>query len=257
MNKTVARTIDILQLLADSSEPIGMSDVWKQLDLPKSSTSDLINSLIELDILEFNTEDANALEAGIRFFELAARLANKNRLLPVARANMNALVKDIRFPVFLSLFDGLKLMFLEKAEAPGHLQSYAPGELLPMHASAAGKAVLAARDDADLDKVLGEAPFHAFSPNTITTRTALADDLRKTRERKYSVENREKDAYLVAVGAPIRQFEGKVAAAISVPILNEQQPESRVAEIGPLVYATAFRISRYLGFSGSDLFTVA
>lgn len=258
MNRTVARIIDILQLLADAHGPLGMADVWKALDLPKSSASDLINSLIALEILEFNAEEANALEPGIRFFELAARFVGKNRLLPIARANMNSLVRDIGFPVFLSLFDGRKLMFLEKADTRKQLQAYyAPGELLSLHASAPGKAVLAACDEAGVGTLLGSEPPAAFTPNTLTTREALERELRETRERKYSVENRERSEYLVAVGAPIRQFEGKVVAALSAAIANEEQPETRVTGIGPLVYAAAFRISRYLGFSGADLFAAS
>lgn len=255
MNKTVERVVAILQALADAKEPLGMAALWKQLDLPKSSSSNIINSLIELEMLEFNEEDANALEPGARFFELSARFVSKNRLLPVARANMVQLARDTGQTVFLAMFDGRSLMFIEKVEAPGHLQSYySPGELLPMHASASGKAVLATKDDGDVRELLGKEPFEKFNAKTVTGYKALFADLNKTRKRKYSVENKEKENYLAAVGAPVRQVDGNTVAAISLVNLNTQMTAGRIEETGPLIYATAFRISRYLGFSGSDLF---
>ncbi len=255
MNNTVARVFAIMDLLANAAGPLTMADIRKELDLPKSSTSDLVNSLIELDILECNQDDANSLEPGINFFELAAKFVNKNRLLPVARNTMAALVRDTGQSAFLMMFDGRNLMFLEKVDAPGRLQShYSPGETVPLHASAAGKAVLATRDNHALRALLGHEPFAQFSQNTLVEYKTLLDDLTLSRTRKYTLENKERDNSLVSVGAPIRQYDGSTVAAVTLTNLNNELSPERVQEVGPLVYAAALRISRFLGYAGKDIF---
>ena len=258
MNKTAARVFDILQMVANSATPLSMADIRKELDLPKSSTSDLVNSLVELEVLGFNADDANSLEPGIRFFELASKFVNNNRLLPVARNNMAALVRDTGQSAFLTVFDGSRVMFLEKIDPPGRLQShYSPGEIVPLHASASGKAVLATKDERTVRQLLGTEPLEKFSSKTITSFAPLFTDLEASRARKYTIENKERDDYLIAVGAPIRQYDGNVIAAVSSVNAGDSNAGDRVNEVGPLIYATAMRISRFLGYTSKDTFEQA
>lgn len=256
MNKTIARTVLVLQTLAASDTPMSMADVRRELDLPKSTASDILNTLLDLKILAFDTKDHVSLGPGIAFFELAAAFTNKASLITVARTRMKMLADALDDSVHLWVISGTQMMALERVDSEqDRQQEFFPGDLLPMHASAAGKAVLATKSPAEVRDILGPGPFEDYTGATLTRCEDLLEDLALSRKRKYAVDERERSKSLVSVAAPICREDRQAVAAISMGCRKGGYSAKRVGEVGPAVYAAARDISRMMGFTGEDLYT--
>ncbi len=255
MNKTVARAVQVLQTLAAAASPMSMADVRRELDLPKSTASEILNTLLELGILAYDTKDRVSLGPGKAFFELSSAFANKNSLLSVARMRLSRLVCDMGESAYLSAPSGGQMMILEKIDCPGKMRGGAyPGELSPMHASAAGKAVLALRSGEEIRDILGAEPFERCTDFTLTGYAALLADLEAARRRRYSLERLERNGHAFAVAAPVRQADNQVIATVSLVGVDSQATERRIAEMGKAVHDAALEISRMMGFAGGELF---
>jgi DNA-binding IclR family transcriptional regulator len=72
-NQSVTRAIDILNLLAASSEPLGVREVARRLDLAPSNVQRLIKTLTKAGFLE-QTEATMRYKIGYRAFQVAALL---------------------------------------------------------------------------------------------------------------------------------------------------------------------------------------
>ena len=90
------------------------------------------------------------------------------------------------------------------------------GKTSYIHASAAGKAILANLPSDRIESLLNSRPLIALTENTITDRESLSDELDVIRDRGYSLNMEESIKGLRAVGAPLNDRDGRAVGALSV-----------------------------------------
>lgn len=118
--------------------------------------------------------------------------------------------------------DGLDLV----AEAAGShvvgvLSQNMVGQHYPMHASSTGKVLLAEQPAEKLRRTLPDA-LEAFTPYTITDRTALLKELEQVHEQGFAIIDNELEPELLSLSRPIRDSAGTLVA-----ILTLNGPRSR------------------------------
>jgi IclR family acetate operon transcriptional repressor len=116
------------------------------------------------------------------------------------------------------------------------------GRPVPLHCAALGK-VLLAYDAAQLPP----GRLAARTSRTITSRSALEDDLREVRRRGYAVTDEELEPGLVAVAAPVFRDGGAVVAALSVSAPASRLTAARIAGVAAECAAQAAALSVVLG----------
>jgi IclR family acetate operon transcriptional repressor len=84
---------------------------------------------------------------------------------------------------------------------------------------------------------------------TITERTVLREELARTRERGFSIDDVENEEGIRCAGAPVFDHAGHVQAGISVAGPATRMTLKRLAEIGPILRQKADAISRQVGFA--------
>jgi DNA-binding IclR family transcriptional regulator len=134
------------------------------------------------------------------------------------------------------------------------------GTRWPAHATSTGKVLLAAARHDD-DGMPRRAPRAAarlarFTANTITSRARLERELVEVWRNGFAVGLEEIEPGFVAVGAPVRNADGRVVAAISVGGPSARLDGARVESLAGLVRAAADRISLRLGAPASSLGTM-
>ena len=85
-----------------------------------------------------------------------------------------------------------------------------------LHATAAGKSLLAHLPRAETDAILDDKGLYRFTENTVTDRDELYEQFETVRERGYAINREEHIEGLRAVAAPVRTPEGEVLGAVSV-----------------------------------------
>jgi IclR family transcriptional regulator, acetate operon repressor len=116
------------------------------------------------------------------------------------------------------------------------------GRPVPLHCAALGK-VLLAYGVAQLPP----GRLAARTARTITSRVALAGDLREVRHRGYAVTDEELEPGLVAVAAPVLRDGGAVVAALSVSAPAGRLTPARLPGVAAECVAQAAALSAVLG----------
>ena len=101
--------------------------------------------------------------------------------------------------------------------------------------------------DIDLEAVLS-APLAQVTAQTITVPEDLRRELAAVREQGYARAVEELEAGFSAIGAPVRNHDGQVVAALSLNGPSARLTPERLGEIAPLVIEAAGRVSEQLGY---------
>ena len=142
--------------------------------MSRSTTYRYLQSLRTSNLLE---EDAvrGGFRLGSRIFELARIAREGLGLSEIALPIMRDLAREVDETVLLTRRSGNMAVCVERVEIARPIRlSYERGHLLPLHAGAPAKVLLAFEEDADL-VVDSLAPFERFTDTTITD----PDDLRR------------------------------------------------------------------------------
>ena len=116
----------------------------------------------------------------------------------------------------------------------------------PAHATSTGKVLLAALPEAHR-KVLLRPPLAQPARRTITTLAVLREELTRVKHQGYAIAVGELEDGYSALGAPVRDHEGRVVAAVSVGGPSVRLPQDRLKVMLPLVLEATIAISRQLG----------
>ncbi len=196
-----------------------------------------------------NTSHAYAL--GLRLFEFGSRAIHGLRLRDLAQPHLDQLVRESGETAHICVFDNGEMVSVAYAEGPRSLRMPATvGRRTPAYCSAVGKAILAFLPETAVDEVMAR-PLRACTEKTLVTRAALLADLRQVRIRGYAVDNEEIEKGLRCVGAPVWNYSGDVAAAVSVAGPAFRITRTRVPAMARSVMAMTQRLSAELGYRPS------
>ncbi len=241
-NATADRAIDVLLLFDPATPVLSAGEIASRLGMSRSTTYRYLQSLRSSDLLE---EDAarGGFRLGPRIFELASIARQGLGLSEIALPVMHDLCREVDEAVLLTRRSGTMVVCVERVETTRPIRlSYERGHLLPLHAGAPSKVLLAFEDPATLDvDALGA--LERFTESTITDPDELRAELALIREQGYAMSNGELDLGVRGIAAPIFDADGRVAAGISVGSLSFQVDESTLPETISAVRAAAQRVT--------------
>ena len=140
----LARSVDVVELLAAGAAPLRLSDIASRLELPKSATHRLLRELVSLGWVEQEAAEGR-YRLSLRFALLGSRGLRATGLPELVRPLLQALADATRELARLTLASDDGLVWLASAQgAPAGLM-YQPAMDGPLvlHATANGKAFLA------------------------------------------------------------------------------------------------------------------
>ncbi len=241
------KAMAILDLLGSTSGAHTATEIHTILGLPKASTFMILNVLERHQMVKRSPR--NRYTIGLRAYELGTRYLAGLDIVEVARPHLEELVRRTRLTAHLGVLQGEHLIYADKAESSGMIRfSTFTGMRADIHTSSLGKAIAAHMPEPDLRALLAGTELGAYTPNTITSLSALTAELERIRIQGYAVENEEGELGVRCVGAPIWDDAGSVVAAISVTGVLSQIPLERIEPLGIDVIAAASGVSRELGF---------
>jgi len=243
---TLVNAFRLLDLLAETEHELRLSDLSKQLDLPKATTYRLLATLKEYGYVRQN-EQTTGYTLGLRLWELGRRAVDRLELRSVARPWLEQLLVDTEETVMLVILDGMLLVYVEKLDTPQPIQIN-PRSLgiAPLHASASGKLFLAFGPHELWDQLVAKG-LNSYTPHTITDESALERELGLIREQGWALSRREWREEMASIAAPVWGTQGNFVAAVTVagPI-DRFSPAREPALVKQLLHATN-GISQELG----------
>jgi DNA-binding IclR family transcriptional regulator len=246
-SQSLERGLDVLEVVEAEGSEIGVREIARRLALSPTIVQRMVTSLAKRGYVDRDAETSR-YRLGYRALALGAHSGSGSDYIVSARRELEHLARDHSLNGFVAVLHGGRAVYLlaVQAEAPLAIK-VAPGSEMPLHSTAAGKVLLAAQSDAEARKLLGTGKLAAITPHTVTDPAAVVAGLAKVRKQGFATVSEENIRGVLSVGAPIRDREGKVLAALSVAFPKYLDAAVTLQSITPLVVAAAHRISRAVG----------
>ncbi|MFF2028859.1 IclR family transcriptional regulator [Arthrobacter sp. NPDC058192] len=244
--RSVERVAALLELLSQRKSPMRMIEIAQALDLPKSTTHGLLQTL---QAKEFVVRDASQrYRLSLRLFSLAATALELVDLPELARPAMEELSGRTGGTCNLAVLDGHDVLYIEKVENRDSLVRLVThvGTRIPAHVTSLGKVLIGALPEADREQWLAEHVFERMTGHTITDADAFRKDLQEQARRGYALDNQELHSAITGFAAPVRDHTGKVVAALSLAYLGSSKNTAEQRELGAQVVQAADTVSTAL-----------
>jgi DNA-binding IclR family transcriptional regulator len=186
---------------------------------------------------------------GLKLFRLGSAVVSRFDERAAALPVMERIHEETGETVFLCVRRGLEAVCIERLDGR-RVQSLALrlGGSLPLHAGAAPRILLAFESPEFWAEYLAARAPEQLTPNTPTRPDVLYPLLEQTRESGYAVSDEDVTIGIAAVGAPIRDYNGTVRAALSISGVRASILGDDAEAIKTLVIDGASEASRVLGY---------
>jgi len=242
----LSKGLMILDLVADAEEPLRFAELHRRADLPKPTFLRILRTLIAYDLVGHD-EDRGTYSLGRRFLEMSHRVWDKFDIQLAATPELKKLSEELGETAALCKLDGEQVVYLDGRSGDGLSVSVENGRRVPLHCSAAGKALLAELDPAIARGTLDALPLTKMTDSTITEQNQLQADLVLSRARGYAVSMQEHLDGVNSVACAVHGQDNNPIGALVVlgPATRFDQAHIHVA--GRELMAAARRISGHAG----------
>jgi DNA-binding IclR family transcriptional regulator len=247
--KSADRVLDLFELLAHEPDGLTVSEISERLGIARSSAHGLVQTVARRGYLRRDHRDRKRVALGATLVQLGLNVSDRLELRTIARGPLERLLAATHDTVLLAVPHHGDLVYLDKliSDQRGFRTDPHASARRPLHTTSLGKALLAAAGDDAVAPLLAGRELEQVTEFTIVDLDTLLEELRRTRDRGYAIDEQEAVRGVCCVGAPIRDHTGQLIAAVSVSTIREFY---RPDETGPAVRDTALEISNAMGWSG-------
>ena len=253
-NRSVVRSMEILSLISESREGLSLNDILEKTLIPRTTAYEILLMLMESEMIQCDHGKTKRYQVGLKAFVIGNKYIQNMDLIQEAKPIVNRASEDLNMTVFIAMLDGNQIIYLYKQEpknVPIYTASISNRE--DAYCTSLGKAILSQLPDSELDPLIKTMKFRQRTTRTIMNKRDLKKDLKLSKERGYSLDNREILDFVMCLGAPIFDHRGKVVAGISTAGLYSEERD-HVAE-GQILTNAAKAISHRLGYNVIHQFT--
>ena len=253
--KTVTKAIEIINYLAQDTgnRGVGVSELGRVLHMGKSTVHRLLDTLSYYGYVEQDLE-TNQYRLGWELYKIGQAVPQQNQLLNLNSGYILELSRKTRATVNLGILKRGEILIISKIEGSYtnmHI-SVQPGEYEAVHATGMGKVMISEMSDEEIWEMFsGRETLVSYTPNTITSIPQLLREETKVRWNGYAVDAEEYCLGLYCIAMPVRDYTGKIVAAVSVSSPAGQMDEERKRTILEALGKCTRDISKSLGYQVS------
>src|SRR5215467_13425510 len=189
-SQSLERGLALLSAFTSTRPLIGVSDLAREVGLSRSSAHRYIATLAALGYLE-QDRPTRKYRLGPRVLDLGFSAINSMELRQIALPDLESLSDATGYTVNMAILDGLDIVYVERCRSarPGQREidlNLHVGARLPAYCTSLGKVLLAFLPADVRDERLGGVELVRRGPNTLTSRRALALELRRVHEQGFA-----------------------------------------------------------------------
>ncbi|WP_244483658.1 IclR family transcriptional regulator [Methylobacterium sp. Leaf91] len=249
MDSTLLKGLTVLEHLAASEAPRGVSELARALDLTKSNVHRTLQTLVAAGYVR--ATPGGAYECTLKLFELASSVLARVDVRQVAERFMRSLADQTQETIHLSLLDRAEVIYLHKIESPHPVRAYSSiGGRAPAYCVASGKALLAYQEEA-LAHLTD--PLPTYTPRTITSLDMLRRELEQVRVQGFAINRGEWREGVCGLAAIVHDAMRKPIASIGISGPSDRLDPAALRRFSDVVVDAARGLSRALGYNPIDL----
>ena len=241
------KVLKILMAFTPYNQEMGTLELSDKLAMHKSTVSRLLHMLASNGFLQQDSA-TKKYRLGKSAAEIGSAVINSlnSSIVTIAQPFLHELCNAVGESVALEVLSRDSVILAHELQGSEHIRfSFKLGEKVALHVAAGAKAILAFSSEEFVRSCL-EGKLTRYTPNTITSRKVLRDQLEAIRHRGVAFDLGERYVDVYAMGAPVFNHEKKPVAAVVIAGPDFRMRAQMESPTVDLLKETAARISAQL-----------
>lgn len=249
--QTLEKALDIIEILArESGNGLGISELSRRLNIGKSTIHRILDTLSAYGYVD-QVSDKGNYRLSWRLYEIGNVLPYQRDLNNFDNEILRELCNEYQETVNLGVRNDNYVVIISKVDPTNSALRAIKcvGDREPLHATALGKVLLSETEPEAVDAILKhpDNSLESYTSNTITSFDKLHLELRKVREQGYAIDNEEYSNGMSCIAMPVKNYEKRIVAAVSVSGPSFRLNFSKIMEIKDELTLVSEKMSDFLG----------
>ncbi|MFK2824803.1 IclR family transcriptional regulator [Bacillus sp. B190/17] len=247
--KSVARALDVIELVSSSKQGLGVTEIAKRMDINKSSVFRILATLSQYGYIEQHKETGK-YQLGYMFLAVSSKLLDSLDVRTEASPILKGLEKETNEVVHLVVYDQGEVVYIEKLDGSETLRMHSKvGKRAPVHCTSVGKAILSHLPTDDVLDIIERKGLSPHTSHTIVEKDDFLKELEKVKRKGYALDLEENEEGIRCIAAPVFDHTGSVAAAVSISGPTLRMTDERIEDLSERMIQAGRDISKRLGYS--------
>lgn len=210
----------LMDVIAEEG-PLTTARLAEALEMPRSTVFRLAEGLAAVDLVTIRPN--GTVELASRWLHLGDAACEARTEWTSARRLLRQLASDTECTGVLCVYeDGVPLCLDWVPGKVNEVLQAKPGRALPLHAGAEGRAILSGLPEPEIDAVLQQAPFPAFTPSTMVSAEELRGDVARSRRQGYAMSLEDVQVGIGSIAVLIRDDRSQQLGSIGVSTVSDE-----------------------------------
>lgn len=238
--KQLTNLFELMEHFARVKRPLSVREIVEALGWPRSSAFNIVSTLVEHDYL-YQPQPRGGYYPTAKWSDLAREFSDAQPLPASVHALLEALRDETGETLILAGAEGTSAVFLDVVESPADIRYIANvGQRLPIHVTAAGRALLAQYPAAERGAILRRIKYQAYERADFLSAAAVEAEIAASEQTGWHVNLAGFAAGVAGIAVPF-PFRGRRNAVVLGGPLARIEP--RTTELGRLLRD---RVTRFL-----------
>lgn len=253
---TLTNVFDLLDCFQYGNCELGLSELSTALRLSKNMVFRLLLNLKSRNFVEQN-ESTKKFRLGFKNNELGQIAISQSMMFDYAQTAVEQLRLATNETSYYSVMGDKAVHNSCVSESNALLRVVIKDKpVSPLHCTAAGKLLIAYRDNSEILALVGTNALHKYTTETISNLFELTTEIARIKSQGYAIENHEYEYGSFAVAAPVRNYKNEVIGAIGIGVPTCRLTDERVEnELVPKAIRAALELSKKLGYVRESVIT--
>lgn len=242
---SLARGLEVISSFTRTRPKMTLSEIARATGMTRATVRRFLLTLVREGYAE---KDDKLFSLKPKVLQLGYSALSSMGMLDVVQPVMNELARSVQESVFAAVLTGDHVTYIARATSDRLVNiSITVGSRAPAHAVSSGRVLLAAEPDDALHRYLDRAKLDRYTPNTVTSKVKLREEIESARIDGFSIVDQELEIGLGSISVPIRDGQGQVLAALNIGCPSARMtPEEMRRTLLPELLAAAQTVTRGL-----------
>lgn len=247
--KVLDKSLSILEILLQKNSLMSISEISNKLEMYPSTVHRILDTFKSKGYVEQNSQNQK-YQLGLKLVELGMAKFHKIDLIDETIPFLKELVNQCNETVHLGILEQGEVLYLAKEEPNQNIRMVSQvGKRAPVYSTSLGKILLAYLPKGERKGITDKIEYISFTKNTINSIDKLKKELDKVKRQGFALDREENEKDVCCIAAPIRNYQGKVIAAVSIssPVFRIDIEKQRCLRENIIIISK--KISKRLGYN--------
>lgn len=210
---SIERMFDVVEVI-EARPDIGPTEVADELGVAKSTIQPHLRTL---ERQGYVLNNGGYYRLSLKFLQHGGQTREQLPIYKIGKEVCDSLARETNELVNLAVEENNEAVVVYTASGESAAIDLGPaGKRIPLTVSSLSKAILSGYSRERIQKIIDQQGLPKFTENTITGVEEFHEDIQRTKERGYSLDEEEGNLGIVCIGAPIKDRTETPIGSISV-----------------------------------------